>query len=240
MGEYHIALPEGPGPFPAVLMLHGAGGRGAGMVEMLASTMTSRGYAVIGPQGLPRPGGRGNSSWSFHPEREAFRDEAAFLSQILDDAATHHEVDRQTVLIAGFSIGGSLVSYLACYNPEIARAYAPVAGSFWRPHPALEACAGPVDVLHTHGWMDGTVPIEGRVFRGGEIRQGDVFASMEIWRVTNGCAASAPDVTTNEGLYWNRIWTSCETGSLQFSLHPGGHSIPRGWADMALDWFESL
>ncbi len=240
MGEYHIALPDGPGPFPAVMMLHGAGGRGEGMVDMLSAAMTARGYAVIGPQGVPRPGGRGNSSWSFHPERETFRDEPAFFEEVLSDAAETHNIDRQAVMIAGFSIGGSMTSYLACSHPDIARAFAPVAGGFWRPHPAMDACAGPVDVLHTHGWSDGTVPIEGRVLGNGTRRQGDVFASMEIWRETDGCALSSPDEITNDGYYWNRIWTSCEGGSLQFALFPGGHSVPQGWADMALDWFEAL
>lgn len=240
MGDYHITLPDGDGPFPAVMMLHGAGGRGEGMVNMLAGAMTARGYAVIGPQGLPRPGGRGNASWSFHPEREAFRDEAAFFAEVLDDAAANHVVDRRRVLVAGFSIGGSMASYLACAHPEIARAYAPVAGSFWRPHPDLDACSDPVDVLHTHGWTDGTVPIEGRVFRDGAIRQGDVFAAMEIWRETNGCRRSAPDEISGQGFYWHRIWSTCDAGSLTFALFPGGHAVPRGWADMALDWFEAL
>lgn len=240
LGEYHIALPDGEGPFPAVVMLHGAGGRGEGMVGMLAEAMTARGYAVIGPQGMQRPGSRFGSGWSFHPEREAFRDEAAFVAEVLDDASANYNIDRQAIMIAGFSIGGSMVSYLACDTPDLARAYAPVAGGFWRPHPTLDACAGPVDVLHTHGWTDGTVPIEGRVLGGGTIRQGDVFAAMEVWRETNGCARSAPDEITNDGYYWNRIWTSCEGGSLQFALFPGGHAVPRGWADMALDWFEAL
>jgi polyhydroxybutyrate depolymerase len=240
MGEYHIALPEGEGPFPAVMMLHGAGGRGEGMVNMLSAAMTARGYAVIGPQGVQRPGSRFGSSWSFHPEREEIRDEIAFFEEVLSHAAETQNIDREAIIIAGLSIGGSMASYVACEAPDLARAYAPVAGSFWRPHPALDACAGPVDLLHTHGWSDGTVPIEGRVFRGGEIRQGDVFAAMEIWRETDGCRASAPDEITNEGYYWHRIWSSCDAGSLQFALHPGGHAVPRGWADMMLDWYEQL
>lgn len=239
-GAYHITLPEGEGPFPAIMMLHGAGGRGEGMVNMLADAVTARGYALIGPQGLQREGSRFGSTWSFHPEFTPVRDEPAFLADVLSNAAETHQIDRDAVLIAGFSIGGSMTSYLACSTPDIARAYAPVAGAFWRPHPALDACAAPVDVLHTHGWTDGTVPIEGRVFRDGAVRQGDVFASMEIWRETNSCDRSAPDEITNEGDYWHRIWSSCAAGSLQFALFPGGHAVPRGWADMALDWFEAL
>ena len=239
-GEYHITLPEGPGPYPAVLMLHGAGGRGEGMVNMLAQAVTARGYALIGPQGLQREGSRFGSTWSFHPDFTPVRDEPAFVADVLTHATATHDIDRDAVLIAGFSIGGSMTSYLACSTPDIARAYAPVAGAFWRPHPALDACEAPVDVLHTHGWSDGTVPIEGRVFRDGAVRQGDVFASMEIWRETNTCARSAPDEITNDGFYWRRIWSSCAAGSLQFALFPGGHAVPRGWADLAIDWFEAL
>ncbi|MEJ6394281.1 dienelactone hydrolase family protein [Gymnodinialimonas sp. 2305UL16-5] len=241
MGDYHIALPDGDGPHPAILMLHGAGGRGEGMVNMLSDRATARGYAVIGPQGLQRPGSRFGSTWSFHPDFETVRDEAAFFEEVLSHAAETQNIDRDAILVAGFSIGGSMTSYLACDDPDIARAYAPVAGAFWRPHPALDACAAPVDVFHTHGWRDGTVPIEGRVFRDGAVRQGDVFASMEIWRETNGCARSAPDEITAEGDFWHRIWTSCDAGgSLQFALFPGGHAVPAGWVDLALDWFETL
>ena len=241
LGEYHIALPDGTGPHPAIMMLHGAGGRGQGMVGMLANAASARGYAVIGPQGLQRPGSRFPSSWSFRPGTPEIRDEAAFFAQVLDDASARHGIDREVVILAGFSIGGSMASYVACNTPDIARAYAPVAGSFWRPHPALDACAGPVDVLHTHGWQDGTVPIEGRVFRDGAVRQGDVFAAMEIWRETNGCDRSAPDEITADGFYWHRIWTSCDAGgSLQFSLFPGGHAVPRGWVDLVVDWVEAL
>lgn len=240
LGNYHITLPEGEGPFPAVMMLHGAGGRGEGMVNMLAAAVTARGYALIGPQGREREGSRFGSTWSFHPDFTPVRDEVAFFNAVLSDAEVTHGIDRFNVLVAGFSIGGSMTSYLACSTPDIARAYAPVAGAFWRPHPALDACAGPVDVLHTHGWSDGTVPIEGRVFRDGAVRQGDVFASLEIWRETNTCARSAPDEITTGDFYWHRIWSSCDAGSLQFALFPGGHAVPRGWADMALDWFEAL
>ena len=41
--------------------------------------------------------------------------------------------------------------------------------------------------------------------------------------------------------FWQRTWTDCAPGSaLTFALHPGGHEVPEGWADMALDWFEAV
>ncbi len=239
MGDYHIRLPGGDGPHPAILFIHGFGGSGEGALRTVSAAV-ARGYAVIGPQGLRREAGGRQTSWSFHPERPEQRDESVFFRQVIDDAVERHGVDPSRILIAGFSIGGSMTSYLACEDPGIARAYAPVAGAFWRPHPEMTACAGPVDLFHTHGWQDGTVPLEGRVLGGGAIRQGDVFYALQVWRETNGCDRLWPDDISAEGEMWRRRWTSCEAGSLEFALHPGGHGVPRGWTEMVLDWFEGL
>jgi polyhydroxybutyrate depolymerase len=195
--------------------------------------MLGRGYAVIAPDGQTRETGQGRS-WDFHPDRPATRDETAFLIAVADDAAARFGLDREAMLLAGFSIGGSMTSYVACQAPDAFAAYAPVAGSFWRPHP--DACAGPVRLLHTHGRADRTVPLDGREISPG-FRQGNVFEAMELWRLTNGCS---PDPRTEPaGIYTVQRWTDCPPGAdLRFALHEGGHSIPKGWARMAVDWFE--
>lgn len=236
MGEYHVTLPDGPGPHPAVMFLHGAGGSGKGAMRM--NTLVQRGYAVIGPNGLDRPG-RFGTGWSFHPDRPKLRNELAFFAQIADDATTRFNLDRNAFVLAGFSIGGSMTSYVACAAPEIFAAYAPVAGSFWRPHPT--ECAGPVRLFHTHGWRDTTVPLEGRPLGGGTIKQGDVWHAMQLWRAENECDQMRPDAFDTIGNFWIRRWEDCRAGSaLEFALHPGAHGIPRGWSDLAIDWFEGL
>ena len=132
-----------------------------------------------------------------------------------------------------------MVTYLACEAPESFAAYAPVSGGFWRPHPA--GCAGPVRLLHTHGWSDTTVPLEGRFLGGGRFQQGDIFAGLEIWRAANRCPDQRPDAHAATGPFWRRSWTGCAPGSaLELALFPGGHTVPEGWADLALDWFEAL
>ena len=154
-------------------------------------------------------------------------------------SAARFAIDRDHILLAGFSIGGSMTSYIACEDPGAFAAYAPVAGSFWRPHPA--ACAGPVRLLHTHGWRDATVPLEGRSFNSGAFAQGDVFQAMEIWRAANRCGKAMPQDFDAIGIYWLRRWTGCAEGAaLEFALHEGAHGIPKGWATLALDWFEGL
>ncbi|MEM8789880.1 MAG: alpha/beta fold hydrolase [Pseudomonadota bacterium] len=246
LGSYRLAMPEGaapPGGWPALVFYHGAGGTGArtlgntGMVDRF----TARGWAVIAPDGLPRPNSRFGPGWSFHPDRPRQRNEAAFTRAMLADASARFGIDRDRVVLSGFSIGGSLVWYLACAEPDLAAAYAPVGGPFWRPHPVVEDCAGPVAMFHTHGWRDRVVPLEGRPLGGGRIYQGDVFHGLEILRAVNGCTGMRADTFETDENWWRRGWQDCTPGSaLEFVLHPGGHAVPAGWADLALDWFEGL
>ena len=174
-GTYHIERPPGIDPavkLPAVAFLHGWGASGAATLSNrgMVDTLLARGYAVIAPDGRKRDSGTGRT-WDFHPARSttAMRDEAAFLDAVADDAAARFAIDRDRVILAGFSIGGSTTSYIACKTPTTFAAFAPVAGSFWNPLP--ETCAGPVRLLHVHGWTDTTVPPEGRRLRVG-ITQG--------------------------------------------------------------------
>ena len=237
-GSYAIALPPaGDGPFPVLMHLHGMGGTGAGVLRGgSARAALARGYAVIAPTGW-QPVSRYPKNWGVADGRNYTRDDIAFLRDVLDDAAARAPLDTGRVLLSGFSRGGSMVWDMACQAPDFARAYAPVAGAFWEPLP--ERCAAPVDLFHTHGWLDRTVPLEGRVLGGGALTQGDVWASLFILRGTNGCTNRQPEKGSAEGGIWLREWSDCASGRIDLMLHPGGHGVPKGWADRALDWFEA-
>lgn len=241
-GQYHVAAPdrhEGDAARPIVVHFHGAGASGAAVLRDLGGMVEpfiARGYVVVAPNGLVPPG-RNGGSWSFGV-RPPLRDELAFIRQVLDDVTLRFHGDRSRVLLTGFSIGGSLVWYLACAAPQEFAAYAPLAGGFWRPHPA--DCAGPVKLLHTHGWRDQTVPLEGRPLRAG-LSQGDIFEGLQLWRQKNGCTAIRPDEFRTDGYFWHRTWTTCAPGTaLELALFPGEHEMPLQWAPMALDWFEQV
>ncbi|MEM1273653.1 MAG: PHB depolymerase family esterase [Pseudomonadota bacterium] len=246
-GTYHIELPESPVGAPALMFLHGAGSSGQSVLGLrgMVETARARGYAVLAPDGVTREG-RNGRGWNFHPLRPPSRDEIAFLTAVRDDAAARFGIDGDAVILGGFSIGGSMTAYVACSAPDAFAAYAPLAGNVWRPHP--ESCAGPVRMLHVHGWTDGTVPLEGRILRGvgsgidpnepGVFAQGDVFQALELWRMTNACTHNARSFRRTE-TYWLRSWQDCSPGAeLTFALFDGGHSVPRGWADLVLDWAE--
>ena len=240
-GFYRLALPEGAtGPVPALLYLHGWGQSSATVMKNTAmrATLAARGYALIAPEGIPRPG-HPNRDWSVRDGAPADRDDTAFLADVIADAAGHG-VDPGRVLLAGFSRGGSMVWDVACHAPSTARAYAPVAGAFWEPLP--EACAGPADLFHVHGWSDRVVPLEGRSVADGRLTQGDVFVGLGRLRAALGCNPEMPDTAPvlADGSRWLRHWDHCPEGRLDLMLHPGGHTVPAGWLDRALDWFETL
>ena len=240
-GFYRMILPEGAGAdVPALVYLHGWGGSSAGVIKNkgLVRALTRRGYALIVPEGRPTNPNRKQKDWSVRDGSAYERDDIAFLGEILAEAATKG-VDRARVMISGFSRGGSMVWDVSCHAPDLARAYAPVAGAFWEPLPA--SCAGGAHVLHTHGWADRVIPLEGRSVAGGTITQGDTFASLKIRRAANGCPVEQPDqklIDENGDLI--RAWTDCPGGRIELWLHPGQHGTPKGWVNRALDWFETL
>ncbi|MEO9897429.1 MAG: PHB depolymerase family esterase [Paracoccaceae bacterium] len=241
-GTYHVVLPEGDIK-GSVMFLHGAGGSGKASAsnKRWVPVMLENGFAVIAPDGKRRPR-RNRRGWSFHPDRPKQRDEVAFLSAVRDDAAHRFDLDPTRMMLGGFSIGGSMTHYFACEAPDAFYAYIPVGGAFWRPHP--DACNGSVRLLHTHGWTDTTVPLEGRVLRGSDaddpdaFMQGDVYYAMELWRAENGCRQLRGDRFKTTEAFWRRAWVRCDPDTaLELALFPGGHTVPKGWAEMVTDWF---
>lgn len=245
--DYYVAVPDGDGPAPAVIFVHGFGGSGAGALRNagMVNAYLARGYAVIAPDGHPRDGASGRR-WNFHPRTTGAQTaEMGHLEAVRDDAIARLDLDPDRIVLAGFSIGGSMVAYTACNRPDAFSAYAPLGGSFWRPHPTT--CAGPVKMLHTHGWTDGTVPLEGRVVNQVPLSdpdafaQGDVFVAMDVFRQANGCDYSDPDRIAVQGEYWLRAWDQCAQGSdLRLAVFPRGHVIPQSWPDLVIDWFETF
>ncbi|HFD15528.1 MAG TPA: polyhydroxybutyrate depolymerase, partial [Rhodospirillales bacterium] len=164
-GEYGLLLPAGHRPgdrVGVVLFFHGWGSSAEKVLgnRKIREAVLGRGYALLAPQGLPGPES-GNRGWSHQGSPHRNRDEVAFLRSVVADAVRRAPLDRDRILVSGFSAGGSMVWHLACYDRARYRAFAPIAGAFWEPLP--EDCeAGPVRLLHLQGFADRVVPIEGR------------------------------------------------------------------------------
>jgi polyhydroxybutyrate depolymerase len=240
-GTYRIAMPANVDRPGAMIWLHGWGGSANGVMKNKGwiERLGARGYALIAPDGRITSTRYNNKNWAVNDGRSYERDDIAFLQEVAKHAAETHGIDRDRILLAGFSRGGSMVWDVACKAPEFARAYAPVAGAFWEP--MHKTCEGPVDLFHIHGWTDRTVPLEGRVLANGTMIQGDVFQSLFILRATNGCGNRQPESAplSEDRSVWRRTWSDCTEGQIDLELHPGGHSIPRGWLGRTMDWFEA-
>jgi len=241
-GVYHVALPEAPEGAPMVVWLHGYGGAGSKAVANtgFANGFTGRGYALIAPDGLKWHGPESKTEWSVRDGYPAYpRNDQNFVRAVIDDAASRFHLDRSRVFLTGFSRGGSMVWDIACLWPKSAAAYASISGGFWKP--GSEECAGPVHLLHTHGFSDRIVPLEGRpIFNPPFFGvQSEIDAGLLTFRREMNCAQRATEVDVS-GPLWRKEWTECEGGSVTFLLGPGGHGIPTGWTTLALDWFESL
>lgn len=234
-GAYFAALPEGR-PVGAVVFLHGWGGSARAEIgnPRVTGPLVARGYAVIAPVGLPYSAAEPTTSWNAELDPRS-RDDVAFIDAVTGDAAARFDFPRDNVLAAGFSLGGMMVWRLACDAPHRYAAFAPVAGTFWEPLP--ESCTAPVRLLHVHGWTDRMVPLEGRPIPGTEFVQGDVFAALSLARRSSRCMPRA--VFEAMGGFDIRSWPDCaDTAGIAIAFHPGGHAVPKGWAEFALDWFE--
>ena len=131
-GVYRALIPEGEGPFPVMVYLYGSGGHSVSVTRhpLFNAAVVQRGYALIVPAALDmnyRKGVRG-SGWALRHEPGEKRDEALFLSRVIDDVGRRFPIDRDRVLLVGQSRGAFLIWEIACHEPETATAFAVHAG----------------------------------------------------------------------------------------------------------------
>lgn len=235
-GYYLAAVPDdwdGQAPLGLVVYFHGWNGspkgtfRNRGMVR----GATSRNAIFIAPfaqTGYWRQIGQGRA--------ERGRDEAAYIRAVMADVRRRWPIDERRTLASGFSRGASMVWNVACYTGDLFRAYAPIAGGFWRSNP--ETCpSGPVNLRHIHGLKDGVVAFdEIGVYNSMPIPDG-----FEILARVNGDSGTKRAVPSGDRrLTCTRQDQSTSGRVLELCLHERGHSIPAEWVGHGLDWLDGL
>lgn len=231
-GSYRLVLPPQAGrgqKLGAIMYFHGYQGSAEETMadQGLVAVAQRLGVALIAPDGM-------GHSWSFPGSPAHYRDEFAYVGQVLDDATRRFAIDSGRIMASGFSQGGSMVWYLACRMPARFAAFAPIAGAFWEPLP--EGCLGPrPNLVHVHGTSDTTVPLAGRSLRHG-YKQGDVFKSLAIlaprgctspWAADAGQAPPPPALTC-------RLAADCGgPARLELCLHSAGHMADPAWVERA-------
>lgn len=132
-----LYLPNGPGPHPTVILIHGGYWRaryGLDLMTGLAVDLASRGYAAwnIEYRRVGDPGG----GWP------ATMLDVALATEYLRILAPTYELDLQLVVPIGHSAGGHLALWLAA-RPRIAH-NSPLAGSSITPQDSSEEVATPL------------------------------------------------------------------------------------------------
>lgn len=111
-----VLTPPGPGPFPAVVIVHGSGSsdRSNPWTSAYATAFVERGVAVLHPD--KRGSGASGGDW-----REAtFADLAGDALAGVEVLRAHPRIDSARVGVIGFSQGGHIVPLAATRSPDIA------------------------------------------------------------------------------------------------------------------------
>jgi carboxymethylenebutenolidase len=148
--------PEGAGPFPALVALHGSNGmtNGAPLVRAFALPVVSVGFAVYLPHYFERTGTRRSdpetSRRNFLPWMQAVADTVGF-------ATIQPKVDAARVGVIGMSLGAFLGLAVAS---EDARVKAVVDFFGGLPEPFISRLVTMAPTLILHGEADPIVPVE--------------------------------------------------------------------------------
>jgi len=237
-GAYLVRPPsswDGRSALPAVVFFHGwmQSARDVMRDEALARVISDLGVLEVAPDGA----GRG---WSFPGSPSHYRDEFAFIRAMLDDVETRFPIDKRRLRASGFSQGGSMVWYAACFLGDRFAAFVPIAGDFWEPPPTM-CPSGPVSIRHIHGLADETFPASGRAVAE-HAHQGDLWRGWAFWLRTDGCMAP-PERVEAVGEMTCQTWAArtCSSGrELTLCLHSGGHMFNAEWLREAYRWVQEL
>lgn len=236
---YLVHLPpgyDGTRAAPLVLLLHGAGGDGAGTQRLSGfdAVADANGLIAVYPDGVGRRWAHLDRGAT--PGRERI-DDVAFIAALLDRLAAEYVVDAARVYVAGISNGGFMTERLACDLPERFAAVGVVASAVTGNLAATCPASGGrvVPVVFMHGTGDPLIPVAGGAARDGE---GTTFLStadsVAFWATRNGCGAP-PIVTAlppgGDGVrVERRDYPGCRDGAdvVFYRLDGAGHIWPGG------------
>ena len=230
--------------YPLLVLLHGGGGTGKGMINLARGgfeKLADRNGAVLAyPDGIDKNWNDYRADKTRKAQRENI-DDAAFISAMLGKISEAYPVDPARVYASGISNGAMMSYTLACRASDRFAAIAPVAGAM--PENLAAACSPlrPVPVLIISGTKDKLVHWEGGYVTGpfGKKKLGrtvSVEKSRDFWLEKNSCDAAEKEISkldsdTGDGTAVEREnYRACAGGSaVEFiKIDGGGHTWPGG------------
>ncbi len=165
-----IYEPQGEGPHPTILALHGWGANGLDLLGLAPYLCAGR-FLVICPQGpvtTPIGGGAVGYGWyalrmGAPPDIPAMLSAKRKLDEFIGACFARYSIDPQKLVVLGFSQGGAIAYQMALSDPE--RFAALVVLSSWLSDEVVAAIKPPetcqnLPVLVQHGSEDDLVEVD--------------------------------------------------------------------------------
>lgn len=164
-------LPERPGPWPVVMLLHGAGGTPEWAIRETRwdALAASEGFALITPEAtrphpkLPirfytNPPVWNDGSHRAPADQVSQVDDVAFLRSLLDELPRRFPIDQRRIFLTGFSNGAGMTFRAGLALSDRFAAVAPVAGhlAVSEPQPSRR-----VPMIYLIGTADPLIPLAG-------------------------------------------------------------------------------
>jgi len=242
---YHIHIPasyDKANPIPLLIVLHGGGGTGAGMVKLTQGGFDKlsdkEGFIVVYPDGIEKHWNDGRENLSYRAYREKI-DDVGFISALIDHLAKEYNIDIKRVYATGIS-NGAIMSYrLGCELSGKIAAIAPVAGSMPENMPSQCSPSTSLSALIISNTADPLVPWGGGEIRFGLRKFGKVLSVPEtakFWSIHNQCSSPPsiiwePDRDPKDGTRVRKeLYNQCResTEVVLYVIEGGGHTWPGG------------
>lgn len=228
--HYIVDRPRESRATPALIVLHGGGGRAAQVRRHARFRLDRSGWTVVYPDGIAKRWDDGRLTADGRPLATA--DDAGFLAALIGALAARGEIDPERVFFAGISNGGAMSLRMACERPGLAAGIAVVAMTIPEGVPCPPRW--PVPAIFILGDADPLVPFAGGPITLGRRDRGRVLsaeATFDAFLRANRCSGEAtrslPDRDPADGITVEATdGRGCAAPLRQIVAHGGGHTWP--------------
>ncbi len=156
---HRVHVPEGPGPFPTLVMIHGF--QGNEDVTWIFARNVSPAWIIVTPR-APFPAA-GSFSWAKHDEHDyadsaTLQDGLAALTHFVEWLPDYYPVDRSRLVLLGFSQGAAMSYAYGVSHPVLG--IAALCGFIPAPEELRLSAFKNLPILILHGTKDLTIPVE--------------------------------------------------------------------------------
>lgn len=195
--EWLVHLPAGyqaGKPLALVIAYHGRGGTAEGMEKLtkLDEVADRVGFIAVYTNGVDKSWGAGVDA---DADKEGV-DDVAFTAALLTKLESEYSIDKQRIVLTGFSDGAHMVQLLGCRLADRITAIVPVSGTLARQHATGCKPVRPLSVFEFHGTGDPIDPYQGGPVgyrRTGSVE--DVDQGIAEWAERDHCEAKPVETT---------------------------------------------